>query len=46
MIAAVTMTGKGDTVTNTAVGHVNQRAVHGHAGTLIGYTRQVGGART
>jgi S-(hydroxymethyl)glutathione dehydrogenase/alcohol dehydrogenase len=42
--AAVNMTGKGGKVTITAVGHVNERAVHVHAGLLIGYMRQVRGA--
>jgi alcohol dehydrogenase (nicotinoprotein) len=42
--AAVAMTGKGGKVTITAVGHVNERAVHVHAGALIGYMRQVRGA--
>src|SRR5246127_16316 len=42
--AAVAMTGKGGKVTITAVGHINERAVHFHAGALIGYMRQVRGA--
>jgi S-(hydroxymethyl)glutathione dehydrogenase/alcohol dehydrogenase len=42
--AAVQMTGKGGKVTITAVGHINERAVHVHAGLLIGYMRQVRGA--
>src|SRR6185437_5883601 len=42
--AAVMMTGKGGKVTITAVGHINERAVHVHAGALIGYMRQVRGA--
>jgi len=42
--AAVMMTGKGGKVTITAVGHINERAVHFHAGALIGYHRQVRGA--
>src|SRR6201993_466948 len=42
--AAVMMTGKGGKVTITAVGHINERAVHVHAGLLIGYMRQVRGA--
>ena len=42
--AAVMMTGKGGKVTITAVGHINERAVHVHAGTLIGYHRQIRGA--
>jgi S-(hydroxymethyl)glutathione dehydrogenase/alcohol dehydrogenase len=42
--AAVQMTGKGGKVTITAVGHIDERAVHVHAGMLIGYMRQVRGA--
>ena len=42
--AAVMMTGKGGKVTITAVGHITERAVHFHAGALIGYHRQVRGA--
>jgi len=42
--AAVMLTGKGGKVTITAVGHINERAVHVHAGLLIGYMRQVRGA--
>jgi S-(hydroxymethyl)glutathione dehydrogenase/alcohol dehydrogenase len=42
--AAVQLTGKGGKVTITAVGHINERAVHVHAGMLIGYMRQVRGA--
>jgi len=42
--AAVMMTGKGGKVTITAVGHIGERAVHFHAGALIGYHRQVRGA--
>jgi len=42
--AAVMMTGKGGKVTITAVGHINERAVHVHAGMLIGYHRQIRGA--
>jgi S-(hydroxymethyl)glutathione dehydrogenase/alcohol dehydrogenase len=42
--AAVRMTGKGGKVTITAVGHINERAVHVPAGMLIGYMRQVRGA--
>ena len=42
--AAVQMTGKGGKVTITAVGHLNETAVHFHAGMLIGYQRQVRGA--
>jgi alcohol dehydrogenase (nicotinoprotein) len=44
MQAAVQMTGKGGKVTITAVGHLGERAVHVHAGALIGYMRQVRGA--
>jgi alcohol dehydrogenase (nicotinoprotein) len=40
----VMMTGKGGKVTITAVGHITERAVHFHAGALIGYHRQVRGA--
>ena len=42
--AAVLMTGKGGKVTITAVGHLTERAVHVHAGMLIGYMRQIRGA--
>ena len=42
--AAVQMTGKGGKVTITAVGHINEHAVHLPAGLLIGYQRQVRGA--
>ncbi|MFT4305478.1 MAG: NDMA-dependent alcohol dehydrogenase [Microbacterium sp.] len=42
--AAVAMTGKGGKVTITAVGHLAEKAVHVHAGMLIGYQRQVRGA--
>src|SRR3984957_13909721 len=42
--AAVMLTGKGGKVTITAVCHINERAVHVHAGLLIGYMRQVRGA--
>jgi S-(hydroxymethyl)glutathione dehydrogenase/alcohol dehydrogenase len=42
--AAVQMTGKGGKVTITAVGHLTERAVHLHAGALIGYMRQIQGA--
>jgi alcohol dehydrogenase (nicotinoprotein) len=42
--AAVQMTGKGGKVTITAVGHLSEKAVHFHAGMLIGYQRQVRGA--
>jgi S-(hydroxymethyl)glutathione dehydrogenase/alcohol dehydrogenase len=42
--AAVLMTGKGGKVTITAVGHIDERAVHVHAGMLIGYHRQIRGA--
>lgn len=38
------MTGKGGKVTITAAGHINERAVHVHAGALIGYMWQVRGA--
>jgi S-(hydroxymethyl)glutathione dehydrogenase/alcohol dehydrogenase len=42
--AAVAMTGKGGKVTITAVGHIDEHAVHVHAGLLIGYQRQIRGA--
>jgi S-(hydroxymethyl)glutathione dehydrogenase/alcohol dehydrogenase len=42
--AAVQMTGKGGKVTITAVGKINEKAVHFHAGMLIGYQRQVRGS--
>ena len=42
--AAVLMTGKGGKVTITAVGHFDERAVHVHAGLLIGYMREIRGA--
>jgi alcohol dehydrogenase (nicotinoprotein) len=42
--AAVMMTGKGGKVTITAVGHLTERAVHVHAGMLIGYQRQIRGS--
>jgi S-(hydroxymethyl)glutathione dehydrogenase/alcohol dehydrogenase len=42
--AAVMMTGKGSKVTITAVGHLTEKAVHVHAGMLIGYQRQIRGA--
>jgi S-(hydroxymethyl)glutathione dehydrogenase/alcohol dehydrogenase len=42
--AGVMMTGKGGKVTITAVGHLTERAVHVHAGMLIGYHRQIRGA--
>jgi len=42
--AAVQMTGKGGKVTITAVGHIDEHAVHVHAGMLIGYQRQIRGA--
>jgi alcohol dehydrogenase (nicotinoprotein) len=42
--AAVAMTGKGGKVTITAVGHINEHAVHVHAGMLISYQRQIRGA--
>lgn len=41
---AVVMTGKGGKVTITAVGHLAEKAVHVHAGMLIGYQRQIRGA--
>jgi len=41
---AVKMTGKGGKVTITAVGHIDEKAVHIPAGMLIGYMRQVRGA--
>ncbi|HWM15144.1 MAG TPA: NDMA-dependent alcohol dehydrogenase [Microbacterium sp.] len=41
---AVLMTGKGGKVTITAVGHLKEKAVHVHAGLLIGYQRQIRGA--
>ena len=44
MNAAVLMTGKGGKVTITAVGHFDERAVHVHAGLLIGYMREIRGA--
>ncbi len=42
--AAVQMVGKGGKVTITAVGHLDEHAVHVHAGHLISYQRQVRGA--
>jgi S-(hydroxymethyl)glutathione dehydrogenase/alcohol dehydrogenase len=42
--AATAMTGKGGKVTITAVGHIDEHAVHLPAGLLIGYQRQVRGA--
>jgi alcohol dehydrogenase (nicotinoprotein) len=42
--AAVAMTGKGGKVTITAVGHIDEHAVHVHAGMLISYQRQIRGA--
>jgi alcohol dehydrogenase (nicotinoprotein) len=42
--AAVLMTGKGGKVTITAVGHVDEHAVHLPAGLLISYMRQIRGA--
>ncbi|WP_369138797.1 NDMA-dependent alcohol dehydrogenase [Modestobacter versicolor] len=42
--SAVQMTGKGGKVTITGVGKINEKAVHFHAGALIGYQRQVRGA--
>ena len=44
MQAAIQMAGKGGKVTITAVGHFTERAVHVHAGALIGYMRQIRGA--
>jgi S-(hydroxymethyl)glutathione dehydrogenase/alcohol dehydrogenase len=44
VMAAVQMTGKGGKVTITAVGHIDEHAVHLPAGLLIGYQRQVRGA--
>ncbi|WP_156761599.1 NDMA-dependent alcohol dehydrogenase [Microbacterium karelineae] len=41
---AVLMTGKGGKTTITAVGHIDERAVHVHAGLLISYQRQIRGA--
>jgi alcohol dehydrogenase (nicotinoprotein) len=42
--AAVLMTGKGGKVTITAVGHLDEHAVHLRAGLLISYMRQIRGA--
>jgi NDMA-dependent alcohol dehydrogenase len=42
--AAVMMTGKGGKVTITGVGKIDEKAVHVHAGMLIGYQRQIRGA--
>lgn len=42
--SAVQIVGKGGKVTITAVGHIDERAVHVHAGMLIGYQRQIRGA--
>jgi alcohol dehydrogenase (nicotinoprotein) len=42
--AAVAMVGKGGKVTVTAVGKMNEQAVHFRAGLLIGYQRQIRGA--
>jgi NDMA-dependent alcohol dehydrogenase len=42
--AAVQMSGKGSKITITAVGKLTEKAVHFHAGMLIGYQRQVRGA--
>src|SRR5215475_13937313 len=42
--AAALMTGKGGKVTITAVGKATEKAVHVHAGFLIGYQRQLRGA--
>jgi S-(hydroxymethyl)glutathione dehydrogenase/alcohol dehydrogenase len=44
VLAAAQVTGKGGKVTITAVGKINEKAVHVHAGLLIGYQRQVRGA--
>ena len=44
VIAAALVTGKGGKVTITAVGKATERAVHVHAGLLIGYQRQLRGA--
>jgi alcohol dehydrogenase (nicotinoprotein) len=41
---AVQIVGKGGKVTITAVGHIDEKAVHVHAGMLIGYQRQIRGA--
>jgi alcohol dehydrogenase (nicotinoprotein) len=42
--AAVMMTGKGGKVTITGVGKIDEKAVHVHAGLLIGYQRQIRGS--
>jgi S-(hydroxymethyl)glutathione dehydrogenase/alcohol dehydrogenase len=42
--SAVQVVGKGGKVTITAVGKIDERAVHVHAGMLIGYQRQIRGA--
>jgi len=42
--AAVQMTGKGGKVTVTGVGKIDEKAVHVHAGLLIGYQRQIRGS--
>jgi S-(hydroxymethyl)glutathione dehydrogenase/alcohol dehydrogenase len=42
--AATLVTGKGSKVTITAVGKATEKAVHVHAGFLIGYQRQLRGA--
>jgi NDMA-dependent alcohol dehydrogenase len=42
--AAARVTGKGGKVTITAVGKATEKAVHVHAGMLIGYQRQLRGA--
>jgi alcohol dehydrogenase (nicotinoprotein) len=44
VVGAVQIVGKGGKVTITAVGHIDERAVHVHAGMLIGYQRQIRGA--
>ena len=44
VIAAAQVTGKGGKVTITAVGKATEKAVHVHAGFLIGYQRQLRGA--
>jgi S-(hydroxymethyl)glutathione dehydrogenase/alcohol dehydrogenase len=42
--AATLVTGKGSKVTITAIGKATEKAVHVHAGFLIGYQRQLRGA--
>jgi S-(hydroxymethyl)glutathione dehydrogenase/alcohol dehydrogenase len=44
VLAAAKVTGKGGKVTITAVGKATEKAVHVHAGMLIGYQRQLRGA--